>query len=62
MENIRLYLKESYDELMNHVSWPSWPELFSSAMLIVISTIILGLIVFLFDLASNSLLKFIYEL
>lgn len=62
MENIRLYLKESYDELMNHVTWPSWPELFSSAVLIVVSTIILGLIVFLFDLAANSLLKFIYEL
>jgi preprotein translocase subunit SecE len=34
MENIRLYLRESYDELINHVTWPTWPELFSSARLV----------------------------
>ncbi|MBK7636202.1 MAG: preprotein translocase subunit SecE [Saprospiraceae bacterium] len=62
MENIRLYLKESYDELMNHVTWPSWDELMSSAKLVLVSTIILSLIVFIFDFIANSSLKFIYEL
>ncbi|HMT53312.1 MAG: preprotein translocase subunit SecE [Saprospiraceae bacterium] len=62
MENIRLYLRESYDELINHVTWPTWPELFSSARLVIVSTIIISLIIFLFDFIANNLLKFIYEL
>ncbi len=62
MENIRLYLKESYDELMNHVTWPTWAELFSSAKLVIVSTIIISLVIFLFDFVANYLLKFIYAL
>lgn len=62
MENIRLYLKESYDELLHHVTWPTWDELFSSAKLVVISTIIISVVIFIFDFIANSSLKFIYEL
>ncbi|MEY3419841.1 MAG: preprotein translocase subunit SecE [Bacteroidota bacterium] len=62
MENIRLYLKESYDELMHHVTWPSWDELMSSAKLVLVSTIIISLVVLVFDFIANSSLKFIYEL
>lgn len=62
MDNIKLYLKESYDELMNHVTWPTWSELYASARLIIVSTIILSLVIFFFDLIANSALKFIYEL
>lgn len=62
MDNLKLYLKESYDELMNHVTWPTWEDLFSSARLILISTIILSLIIFIFDFIANSALTFMYEL
>ena len=62
MENIRLYIRESYDELINHVTSPTWPELFSSSRLVIVSTIIISLIIFLFDFIANNLLKFIYEL
>lgn len=62
MDNLKLYLKESYDELMNHVTWPTWEELFSSARLIIVSTIILSLIIFIFDFIANSALTFMYEL
>lgn len=62
MDNLKLYLKESYDELMNHVTWPTWEDLFSSARLILISTIILSLIIFIFDFIANRALTFMYEL
>ncbi|HRO09582.1 MAG TPA: preprotein translocase subunit SecE [Saprospiraceae bacterium] len=62
MDNLKLYLKESYDELMNHVTWPTWEELFSSARLIIVSTIILSLIIFIFDFIANRALTFMYEL
>jgi len=62
MENIRLYLRESYEELIHHVSWPSWNELFSSARLVIVSAILIAAVIFLFDFVANNSLKFIYEL
>lgn len=62
MENIRLYLKESYNELIHHVTWPTWPELFSNAKLVIIATIIFALVIFLFDLASKSFTTALYSL
>ncbi|MFZ1750759.1 MAG: preprotein translocase subunit SecE [Saprospiraceae bacterium] len=62
MENIRLYIKESYDELINHVTWPTWEELFISSRLVIVATIIISLIIVFFDFIANSALKFIYEL
>ncbi len=62
MDNIKLYLKESYDELINHVTWPTWTDLYASARLIIISTIILALIISLFDVISNYFTSFFYGL
>lgn len=62
MENVRLYLRESYDELINHVTWPTWEELFSSAKLVIISTIIISLVIFFFDFISKNALTAIYSL
>jgi preprotein translocase subunit SecE len=61
MDNIRLYIKESYDELINHVSWPSWNELFDSAKLVLIGTALFALLIFIFDLVFNNI-KVIYSI
>ncbi|MEZ4911454.1 MAG: preprotein translocase subunit SecE [Saprospiraceae bacterium] len=60
MENIKLYLQESYNELINHVTWPTWSELISSAKLVLVSTVIISGIIFLFDLVAKNLLSLIY--
>ncbi|MBK9254583.1 MAG: preprotein translocase subunit SecE [Saprospiraceae bacterium] len=62
MDNIRLYLKESYDELINHVTWPTWPELFSSAKLVIVASVLISLVIALFDFISKSSLTAIYSL
>ncbi|MCZ2100846.1 MAG: preprotein translocase subunit SecE [Chitinophagales bacterium] len=62
MDNIKLYIKESYDELIHHVTWPTWAELYSSARLIIIATIILSLIIYFFDAIANTVLQYIYNL
>ena len=49
MNKIQLYIQESYSELMNKVSWPSWPELQESAIIVFSSSIIIALFVFLMD-------------
>ena len=43
------YVKESYDELVHKVSWPSFKELQSSAVVVAVAALILAFIVFLMD-------------
>jgi preprotein translocase subunit SecE len=49
MASIKTYITESYNELINKVSWPSWAELQSSAVLVFVSSLIIALLVFLMD-------------
>ncbi len=47
------YLKETYDELVNKVSWPSYKELQNSVVVVSIASLIIALIVFLMDAFFN---------
>ncbi|MFN0015690.1 MAG: preprotein translocase subunit SecE [Saprospiraceae bacterium] len=61
MDRISLYLKESYDELMKNVSWPTFSQLRESTVVVLITSAILALIVLLMDGGCNVLFNFIYE-
>jgi preprotein translocase subunit SecE len=56
------YARESYDELMNKVTWPTWTELQSSAVVVSIASLIIALVVFLMDITFENILKFFYGL
>ena len=62
MSKVTSYFKESYDELMHKVTWPTWSELQQSTAIVLVSTVIITAIVWLMDAASSSVLKFIYSL
>ena len=62
MNDFILYVKESYNELVHNVTWPTWPELISNARLVIIASIIFALVVFLLDFVSKNALNTIYEL
>jgi preprotein translocase subunit SecE len=60
MANKGTYIKESYDELMNKVSWPSWSELQSSSIVVAIATVIIALIIYIMDSAFSNTMKLFY--
>ncbi len=60
MNNIGLYLKESYNELINKVSWPSLIELLGATKIVIIASIIFTLIVLVIDLISKSSTNLFY--
>ena len=62
MEKIRLYIKESYNELVHKVTWPSWPNLQSSTIVVIVASIILALIIFVMDIISKGIMDQIYNL
>ena len=56
------YLKESATELTKKVTWPTWDKLQSSALLVLTTTLILAVVVFVMDYAFQHLMEFIYAL
>ena len=62
MKKIRDYLNETYDELIHKVSWPTWSELQSSAVVVSIASLIIALVVYLMDTTFSSILKQFYRL
>jgi preprotein translocase subunit SecE len=62
MDRLKLYVIESYNELVNKVTWPTWSNLQSSTVLVLVASIILALVIFLMDIISNGILDQIYDL
>lgn len=56
------YCKESYIELTQKVTWPSWEKLQSSALLVMLATVILAAILWIMDFAFEHLMSVIYTL
>ncbi len=56
------YLKESYTELTKKVTWPTWDKLQSSALLVMIATVIFAVVIFAMDFAFRHLMTFIYTM
>ena len=62
MSKIKVYLQETYNELVHKVTWPSWAELQGSAVAVMIATVIIALIVFVMDFSFQKIMGFIYDL
>ncbi len=60
MESIKKYVSESYSELVNKVTWPNWANLQSSTIVVIVSSVIFALLVFVMDVISKSALNLIY--
>lgn len=62
MSKFKEYIKETTDELVNKVSWPSWSELQSSAIVVMVASVIIALVVFAMDFTFNKGMEAIYHL
>ncbi len=49
MASLKTTFQESYDELVHKVTWPSWKQLQSSSILVLVASVIIALIIFLMD-------------
>jgi preprotein translocase subunit SecE len=62
MNKVTAYFSESYKELVDKVTWPTWAQLQQSTLIVLVATLIITLVVGLMDLASKSVLTLIYSL
>ena len=61
MNKISTYFPESYKELLEKVTWPSWTQLQQSTMIVLAATLVITAIVAVMDLANNFVLKSLYN-
>jgi len=54
MKKVVNYFKETYDELVHKVTWPSGKDLQNSVIVVSIASLILVAIVFLIDIMLNA--------
>jgi preprotein translocase subunit SecE len=62
MNKITTYFRESYRELLEKVTWPSWLQLQQSTVIVLVATLLITVIVWIMDFLSSSILHFIYSL
>lgn len=62
MEQIKLYLVESYNELVNKVTWPTWANLIDSTKVVLIGSLIIAVIVLLMDAFSKQFTGLLYNI
>ncbi len=59
---IKSYIADSYKELTQKVTWPTWPELQNSAIIVMVASLIIAIVVYAMDMVSSELMSFIYGL
>ena len=61
MKKIFTYIKESYNELVYKVSWPTRAELSSSAVVVMFASLIIAALIFVIDGAFETVMRFFYN-
>lgn len=56
------YLREVYGEMVHKVSWPTWKELQSSALIVMIASLLIAVVVLVMDLTFERTLEWVYRL
>lgn len=62
MNKLALHFKDSYIELSKKVTWPSWAQLQSSAIVVMVASVIFALVIFCMDLVFKNIMTFIYNM
>jgi preprotein translocase subunit SecE len=61
MNKISTYFRDSYKELTEKVSWPTWAQLQQSTMIVLVATLVITGIVWVMDFGASNVLKFVYN-
>jgi preprotein translocase subunit SecE len=61
MASVVQFIKESYEEMVQKVTWPTWSELQNSAVLVLVASAIISLVIFAMDKGATALLETFYN-
>ena len=55
------YFKEAYNELVNKVTWPTFQQLQSSTVVVMVASVIFAVVVLAMDLSFENMRGAIYK-
>lgn len=61
MAKVVQFIKESYEEMTQKVTWPTWGDLQNSAVLVLIASAIISLVILAMDKGANYILETFYN-
>jgi preprotein translocase subunit SecE len=61
MNKITTYFRESYKELIEKVTWPTWAQLQQSTMIVLVATLVITAMVGVMDVAVLNILRQVYK-
>ena len=61
MSKIVAFMKEAYLEMVHKVSWPKYSDLQSSAVLVLVASLIFAILIGVIDLAFENAMKWFYN-
>ena len=61
MNKISTYFSESYKELVEKVTWPTWTQLQQSTVIVLVATALVTVVIFIMDAISKGLLNLVYS-
>lgn len=62
MSKIKVYFEETYNELVHKVSWPTWQELQSSAIIVMVASFIIALVIYAMDKTVSEIMQMFYNM
>lgn len=60
--NLKNFVLEAYDEMVNKVTWPKFTFLQNSAVLVLVASLIFALFIGAIDLGFENTMKWFYDL
>ena len=61
MAKVLDFIKDSYKEISEKVTWPTWSELQNHAVIVLVASVIIALVVFVMDKASSNIMELLYN-
>jgi preprotein translocase subunit SecE len=61
MNKVSAYIRDSYKELTEKVTWPNFTQLQQSTMIVLAATLVITAIVYIMDLLIGGGLSFLYK-
>lgn len=61
MNKVKDYIMASVDEIRNKVTWPKFSELQSSAILVLVASLIFAIVIGMIDLGFKNILSWFYR-
>ena len=62
MNKIKAYIEEVSAELIHKVTWPTWTELKSSSIVVMVASLLIAVVIFVMDFCFQHIFQAIYGL